>query len=79
MPLVNNIYIPLPKDLVLMSCKNTRNFHPKKHQPEACDTNYPMGTFSISTVNLWNTLPPTTLDQQNIAKFKDELDRFYFF
>ena len=30
-----------------------------------------------STVNIWNTLPAATLDQPNIAKFKDELDRFY--
>ena len=34
-----------------------------------------MGTFYPSTVNLLNALPLATLDQPNIAKFKDELDR----
>ena len=69
--------IPLPEDLLPMPCKNTRNFHPKKYRPLACNTNYYMGTFFPSTVNIWNTLPAATLDQPNIAKFKDELDRFY--
>ena len=69
--------IPLPKDLLPMPCKITRNFHPKKYRPLACNTNYYMGTFFPSTVNIWNTLPAATLDQPNIAKFKDELDRFY--
>ena len=31
--------IPLPKDLLPMPCKNTRNFHPKKYRPLACNTN----------------------------------------
>ena len=70
--------IPLPKDLLPMPYKNTRNFHPKKYRPLACNTNYYMGTFFPSTVNIWNTLPAATLDQPNIAKFKDELDRFYW-
>ena len=35
------------------------------------------GNIFPSTVNIWNTLPAATLDQPNIAKFKDELDRFY--
>ncbi|XP_074616985.1 uncharacterized protein LOC141876332 isoform X2 [Acropora palmata] len=69
--------IPLPKDLLPMPCKITKNFHPKKYRPLACNTNYYMGTFFPSTVNIWNTLPAATLDQPNIAKFKDELDRFY--
>ena len=69
--------IPLPKVLLPMPCKITRNFHPKKYRPLACNTNYYMGTFFPSTVNIWNTLPAATLDQPNIAKFKDELDRFY--
>ena len=69
--------IPLPKDLLPMPCKITKNFHPKKYRPPACNTNYYMGTFSPSTVNIWNTLPVATLDQPNIAKFKDELDHFY--
>ena len=69
--------ISLPKDLLPMPCKITRNFHPKKYRPLACNTNYYMGTFFPSTVNIWNTLPAATLDQPNIAKFKDELDRFY--
>ena len=66
--------IPLPKDLLPMPYKNTRNFHPKKYRPLACNTNYYMGTFFPSTVNIWNTLPAATLDQPNIAKFKDELE-----
>ena len=69
--------IPLPKDLLPMPYMNTRNFHPKKYRPLTCNTNYYMGTFFPSTVNIWNTLPAATLDQPNIAKFKDELDRFY--
>lgn len=69
--------ISLSKDLLPMPCKITRNFHPKKYRPLACNTNYYMGTFFPSTVNIWNTLPAATLDQPNIAKFKDELDRFY--
>ena len=74
------IYIPLPKDLLPMPCKNTRKFYLKKYRLLACNTNYYMGTFPPFIVNLWNTLPPATLDQPNIAaKSKDELDRFYFF
>ena len=30
------------------------------------------------SIIIWNTLPAATLDQPNIAKFKDELDRFYW-
>ena len=70
--------IPLPKDLLQMPCKSTRNFHPKKYRSLACKTNYlNMGTFSPSTVYIWNTLPAATLDQPKIAKFKDKLDLFY--
>ena len=36
-----------------------------------------MRTFFPSTVNLWNALPPATLDQQIAAKFKDDLS-YYF-
>ena len=32
--------ILLPKDLLPMPCKITRNFHPKKYRPLACNTNY---------------------------------------
>ena len=67
--------IPPLKDLPPMPCKNTRNFHPKKYQPLTGNTNFYRGTFFPSTVNLWNALPPATLDQPNIAKLKDELDR----
>ena len=67
--------IPPLKDLLPMPCKNTRNFHPKKYQPLICNINCYMGTFSPSTFNLWNALPSATLDQLNIAKLKDELDR----
>ena len=66
---------PLAVNAIYM---NTRNFHPKKYRPLTCNTNYYMGTFFPSTVNIWNTLPAATLDQPNIAKFKDELDRFYW-
>ena len=69
--------MPLPKDLLQLPCKSTRNFHPKKYRSPACKTNYYMGTFSPSTVNIWNTLPAATLDQPKIAKFKDKLDLFY--
>ncbi|KAK2568354.1 RNA-directed DNA polymerase from mobile element jockey [Acropora cervicornis] len=44
--------IPLPKDLLPMPCMITRNFHPKKCRPLACNTNYYMGTFFPSTVNI---------------------------
>ena len=67
--------IPPLKDLLPMPCKNTRNFHPKKYQPLTGNTNFYRGTFFPSTVNLWNALSPATLDQPNIAKLKDELDR----
>ena len=67
--------IPPLKDLLPKPCKNTRNFHPKKYQPLTCNTNCYVGTFYPSTANLLNALPPATLDQPNIAKFKDELDR----
>ena len=67
--------IPPLKDLLPMPCQNTRNFHPKKYRPLTCNTNCYMGTFYPSTANLLNALPPATLDQPNIAKFKDELDR----
>ena len=63
--------IPLPKDLLPMPCKNTRNFHPKKYRPLACNNNYYMGTFFPSTVNIYTA---ATLGRPNIAKFKDELD-----
>ena len=64
------IDIPLSKDLLPMPCKYTRNFDPKKYRPLARNTTYNMGTFSPSTVNIWNTLPAATLDQP-------KLDRFY--
>ena len=82
-PEQNNIYIyiPLPKDLLHIE---ERKFYLKKYRLLACNTNYYMGTFSPFKFSpflfpLWNTLPSATLDQPNIAKFKDELDSFYFF
>ena len=77
-PEQNNIYIyiPLPKDLLHIE---ERKFYLKKYRLLACNTNYYMGTFSPFLFPLWNTLPSATLDQPNIAKFKDELDSFYFF
>ena len=69
--------IPLPEDLSLMLLKNTRNYNPKKFRPVACNTNYYMGTFSPSTVKLWNSLPSNALDKPNITRFKAELEQYY--
>ena len=69
--------IPLPDDLSPMVLKNTRNYHPKKFRPVACNTNYYMGTFSPSIVKLWNSLPSNVLDQPNITWFKAELEQCY--
>ena len=69
--------IPLPDDLSPMVLKNTRNYHPKKFRPVACNTNYYMGTFPPSIVKLWNSLPSNVLDQPNITRFKAELEQCY--
>ena len=58
--------------------RHVRNLEISTQRSITCNTNYYTGTFSPSTVNLWNTLPAATLDQPNIAKFKAEIDRFYW-
>ena len=50
---------PPLKDLLPMPCKNTRNFHPKRYPPLACNTNYYMGTFSpLLSICRILSLPP---------------------
>ena len=71
--------IPLPKDLLPMPCKITRNFHPKKYRPLACNTNYYMGTFSppLSIYGILSLLPHWT--SQTLLNSKMSLTVFIDF
>ena len=55
--------------------EKTRRRNDSKHVPRTLIHLYKKVRYA--PVNIWNTLPAATLDQPNIAKFKDELDRFY--
>ena len=59
----------------LLTNKRTRG-HSATLQLKHANNNYRLNFFTVSTIDLWNKLPQTLIDESSLAKFKIGLNAF---